>query len=169
MNDFEKDLEIDVMNLDVEAMRQPELYFKYSTLAKEAREKFDMMKMKLNVTESELAQKARLKPRAFGLTKVTEGAVSEAVKLHPRYQSVYKKMIQAKNEADLMYHAQEALNQKKRMIELLVKLHGSEYFSGPSVPHTPQELWKKVKQKRGRKTHEKMVTKTRKRKSRGKS
>jgi len=164
MNDFEKDLEIDPMNLDVEAIRQPELYYNYSKLTKEAKTKYDMMKFKLNVVESELAQKARLKPRAFGLNKVTEASVSEAVRLHPRYRTAYKKMVEAKNEADLMYHAQEAMSQKKRMIELLVKLHGQEYFSGPSVPHSPKELWKKVKQKREKETHDEMVKKARTRK-----
>jgi len=163
--DFEKDLEIDQENLDIEAIRQPELYFKYSLLAKEAREEFDLLKMKLGITESELGSKARLKPKEFGIRKVTEGAIKEAVQRHPRYLAIYKKMIIAKNEAELLNHAQEAMNQRKRMIEVLVQLHGREYFSGPSTPYKPEDFWKRINDRRGEKAHEKMVVKTRKRKS----
>ena len=164
--DFEKDLEIDIENLDVEAVRQPELYYQYSELAKEAREKFDLLKMKLGITESELAKRARIKPASFGIGKVTEASIKEAVTTHAQYRTAYKRMIRAKNAAELMGHAQEAMNQRKRMIELLVQLHGREYFSGPSVPHTPQQIWKNYKEKKGEKLNEKMNNRKRKRKNR---
>jgi len=162
--DFEKDLEIDIENLEVEATLQPELFFKYSRLAKEARENFDMLKMRLSVTESELAQKARIRPRAFGLQKVTEASIREAVQTHPKYITIYKKMIKAKSYADLLNRAQEAMDQRKRMLELLVQLHGREYFAGPNVPHTPDQFWKQIKERREEKIHEKMIKKSRKRK-----
>ena len=163
-NEFKDDLEIDIENLEVEATLQPELYFKYSLMAKEAREKFDLLKMKLSITESELSKKARLKPADFGIRKTTEGAIKDGVTTHPLYRTVFKRMIRAKNEAELMNCAQEAMNQRKRMLELLVQLHGREYFAGPSLPHTPKEFWERIKKKKGEQIHEKMISKIKKRK-----
>ena len=163
-SEFEKDLEIDIDNLEVEAMRQPELYFKYSSLAQEAREEFDLAKMNLGITEAELSRKVRLKPKAFGMIKLTEPSIKEAVATHPEQISAYKKMIKARSEADLLNKAQEAMEQRKRMLELLVTLLGREYFAGPSMPHTSTELWNQVKKKKGEETQKKMVKRTRKRK-----
>jgi len=156
-NDFEKDLSIDIENLDVEATLQPELFFKYASLAKEAREKYDLAKMKLNITEAELARKIRERPRAFGVVKITESSIKEAAIVHPEYRTAYKKMVKARSESDLLYRAQEAMDQRKRMLELLVQLHGREYFSGPSIPHTPEQFWSQIKKKKGEKTHAKMI------------
>lgn len=162
-SEFERDLQIDIENLDVEATLQPELFFKYATMAKEARENFDMAKMGLSVIEAELARKVREEPRAFGVAKITEASIKEAVLVHPRYRAAYENMVQTKSEADLLNKAQEAMDQRKRMLELLVQLHGREYFAGPSVPHTPEQFWKGIKDKRGEKTDAKMRKRIKKR------
>jgi len=140
--EFEKDLEIDIENLEVEACLQPELYFKYSSLAKDARRFYDIAKFKLSVKEAELARRARAKPAAFGLSKTTDPAI--------------------------LNKAQEAMEQRKRMLELLVTLHGREYFAGPNTPHSPDYFWKKIKEKKGEETNEKLIQRSRKRgKTRG--
>ena len=163
-DEFEKDLEIDIESLEVEACRQPELYFRYSKLTVEARENYDSKKLRLSVIESELSKKVRLKPGAFGLAKTTEASIKEAVSTHPQYITAYKRMIKAKNEADLLFNAQNAMDQRKRMLELLVQLHGREYFAGPSVPHTPEQFWKRINEKKGVKIQKEMVNRGRKRK-----
>ena len=162
-NEFEKDLNIDMENLDVEATLQPELFFKYASLAKKARERYDLAKMKLNIIEAELARKVREAPRRFGVIKITESSIKEAVLSHPEYRTAYKKMIRTRSTADLLNKAQEAMDQRKRMLELLVQLHGREYFAGPSVPHTPEQFWKQIKEKKGAKTHAKMIKRSKKR------
>ncbi|MHA1345031.1 MAG: hypothetical protein ACTSO3_01390 [Candidatus Heimdallarchaeaceae archaeon] len=163
-NEFEKDSEIDIENLEVEACLQPELYFKYSSLTQKARKKYEIYKFKLSVKEAELARRARGKPAAFNITKVTDNAIREAVTTHVEYKIAYKRMINARYEADLLNKAQESMEQRKRMLELLVQLHGREYFSGPSTPHSPDYFWNKVKKKKGEKTNEKMIKQSRKRK-----
>ena len=163
-NEFKEDLKIDPENLDAEACVQPELYFKWASLAKDAREEMDMAKFNLEITESELSKTVREKPAAFGVRKITEGSIAIAVKTHPDYQSAYKYYIKTKSEFDIMNKAQEAMEQRKRSIELLVQLHSREYFSGPSVPHTPADLWKKVKEKKGEEVQKEMVSRTKKRK-----
>jgi len=163
-SEFEKDLEIDIESLDAEATIQPELFFKYASMARDARENYDLAKMQLNIIEAELARKVREAPAAFGVAKVTEASIKEAVLVHPRYKAAYENMVQTRSEADLLNKAQETMDQRKRMLELLVQLHGREYFAGPSVPHTPEQFWKSVRKKKGEKTHAKMIKRGRKRK-----
>lgn len=163
-NEFKTDLEIDIESLETEAVVQPELYFKWAKLAVETKENADRAKMFLDVVYSELAKKVRTSPADFGLKKITEGTVTETVKSHPEYQSALENMIQAKAESEIHYKAQEAMEQRKRMLELLVQLHSREYFAGPSIPHTPDEFWKEIKKKKGEKTKKKMVRRAKKHK-----
>lgn len=162
-NEFKQDLKIDIENLDVEATVQAELYFKWASLAREAREEMDMAKLNLEITEAKLSKKVREKPAEFGVRKVTEGSISIAVKTHPDYAEAYKDHIKAKSEYEILIKAEQAMEQKKRSIELLVQLHGREYFAGPNAPHTPGELWKKVKEKKGEELQNEMVSRTKKR------
>jgi len=161
-NEFKKDLAIDPENLDAEACIQPELYFKYAQLATEARKAQDEAKLNFDLAEVTLSQQVRTSPGNYGIRKITEGAITEAVKAQPEYEVAYQKFIQAKAEADILYKAQESLEQRKRMIELLVQLHSREYFAGPSVPHTVGELYMEVKKRKEKKTHDKMIERSKK-------
>jgi len=166
-NEFEKDLNIDLENLEAEAIVQPELYFKYCSLAREAREAYDMSKLHLNVVEAKLSRKIREKPRMFGVTKVIENAIKEAILIHPKYESAYRDMVRAKSEADILGKAENAMEMRKRMLELLVQLYSREYFSGPKIAHTPEVFWDQIKKKKGEKLHEEMTKRSRRRKKRG--
>jgi len=163
---FEKDLSLDLENLETEAVCQPELYFKYCSLAREAQEAFQMAKLDLSITEAQLAQKIRENPKAFGLTKTTETAIKEAIILHPKYREAYQNMVKARGESDILGKAEQAMDQRKRMIESLVQLYGREYFSGPDIAHTPKVFNQQIRKKKGEILDETMKRKVRKRKSR---
>jgi len=163
-NEFEKDLEIDIDNLEVEAMMQPGLYFKYASLASEAKRKADLSKMNLGILEADLAKRARLKPKHFGINKITNDSIKEAVASHVEYKIQMKKMIISRSRADLVNKAQEAFEQRKRMIEMLITLQGRDYFASPNAPHTSGQINKNIKEKKGKKAHENVVKKLRKRK-----
>jgi len=161
-NDFAEDLKIDLESLEVETALQPELYFKWARIVREAREEWDTAKLNLDVVESKLSQMIREKPSAFGVTKITEGSIKEAVKVHPNYEEAFKKCSKARGEHDLLLDAKESLRQRSKKLSDLVELHLGEYFAGSSSPHTPEEYREKVKEKRGAQTNEKMVKRTRK-------
>jgi hypothetical protein len=163
-NEFEEDLRIDPESLDAEAVMQPELYFKWAEKTKVGRELADRAKMRLDITEARLKRNCREHPSRFGVAKVTENAIIEAVHSHDEYEEAYIRYIETRGESDLLYKAQEAMEQRKRMLELLVQLHGREYFAGPSSPRTPTQFWGEINKRREKKTHEKMVKKVRKRK-----
>ena len=160
-NEFEADLEIDVTALDLAAATQAEKFFKWAEQAAEAKKEMDMSKFRLDVLYAQLQTRARTDPESFGIQKVTEAAIDTAVKVSASYREAYEKWLEAKAESIIMDEAVEAFQHKKRMIELLVTLHGQQYFAGPSVPRNLVEAWEKMKNKRGAKVIEQ--TKLRKR------
>ena len=51
-NEFQEDIKIDPSQLDVEAVRQGELFFKWAEQMVDGKEHFDRMKFKLEVVEA---------------------------------------------------------------------------------------------------------------------
>ena len=129
-NEFEKDLQIDPNELDLAAVTQGELFFKWAERAVEARGEMDRAKLTLDVKQAELQTRCREKPSKFGLVKVTEGAIAAAVLTHVEYEEAYNKYLAARNDSMLIDKAVAAMEMRKRMIEVLVTLHGQKYFAG---------------------------------------
>ena len=140
-DEFAQDRTIDPLALDVEAAQQADLFFKWAERSIEARSEMDEAKLKLDTTEARLAIECRKTPENFGLSKITEAAVAVAVKTADRYLNAYDNFLRAKETAGLLGQAVEAMEQKKRMIEVLITLHGQQYFAGPSVPRDLASAW----------------------------
>lgn len=154
-NEFQNDLKIDPEQLDVEAGMQGELFFKWAQLSIEAREEYDRAKMALEILEAELTAKAKADPERFGIIKTTDLAVSKAVLLQPKWQEANDRLIKARANSYLLEKAVLAMEQRKRMIEILVTLHGQQYFAGPSVPRNLGAAWKDVRNRREESVNEK--------------
>ena len=138
---FDIDKTIDPGQLDVEAVQQAGLFFKYAEESVKAKAQVDRMKMALDVMEAKLQAEVRESPEKFGLVKVTEAAIAAAVKTSTRYTDAYDAFLKAREVSGLVDVAREAMEQKKRMIEVLVTLHGQQYFAGPSVPRNLVDAW----------------------------
>ncbi len=139
------DREIDPEQLDVEIVKQPDIFLYWSEKYVIARSRRDRAEMQLELTRAKLDGECREQPELFGLKKVTEGAVKAAIECHQDTQDALDDVIDAKEEVNLLDKIVTALDQKKRMLELLVTLHGQTYFAGPSVPRNLGEQWKKYK------------------------
>lgn len=151
MNEFSEELKIDPNELDVEAGLQAEKFFQWAERAAEARAEYDRAKLNFEVTEAKLSSKARANPTAYGISKrVTEGSISTAVRLHPKYLAAYEGLVEARKSMELLNKAVMAMEQRKRMIELLVTLHGQQYFAGPSVPRNLGEAWQDAVERRSK-------------------
>ena len=132
--DFERDLRIDETALDVECLEQPGLMFTYGRTAAEARFELDNAKENVDVSEALVDGEVRENPGKFGLSKITESAIKSVIMAEQRCveaRSVYRA---AKLESDLTTRATIAMDARKKMLELLVQLHGQSYFAGPKVP-----------------------------------
>ena len=163
-NEFEKDLQVDPNQLDLAAVLQGELFFKWAERAVAARAKMDRKKFALDVLQAELQTRCREKPEKFGLVKVTEGAISAAVHTHQKYLEGYEEYLDARNDSALLDKAVVAMETRKRMIEVLITLHGQQYFAGPSVPRNLVGAWKEYQEEKGEKVQGRQIKQMKKRK-----
>lgn len=146
--DYEKDIEIDESALDVEWLNQASLMWKYGRHAAHARMEVDKAKEALDIKRAELDGLIRLEPQQYNIEKITEAVVTNTIALQPGFQKVNEKYIEAKYESDMAQAAVRAIDQRKTALENLVRLHGQQYFAGPSVPRDLSKEWaEKEKQK----------------------
>ena len=139
--DFSKDMSIDESALDVEWLNQPRLLMAYSKELAEARKKLEKSKQKLEVVKAELDKDIRSNPDKYELSKITEGVVANTILLQSQYQEVNEALLDEQYEFDMLRNAVSAINMRKEALENLVKLHGMNYFAGPSVPRDLSKEW----------------------------
>lgn len=139
--ELEEDRTIDPGQLEVECVRQADLYYKWAERAMEARYKATMLKHAADTLNSRLSLQAREKPLDFRLKVTTEGAIRAAVEVHKDYIAAIEAYYLAEHEAEKLGKAEVAMQMKKSMLTEMVKLHGNEYFAGPSVPRDIVSTW----------------------------
>lgn len=139
--DYEQDVSINPDALDIEWLEQPRLMVKYAQLATQAKLKADRAKERLEVVKAELDKDIRTSPEKYDIAKLTESVVANTILLQPAYQAASEEYIRLNYEAALARYAVEAINMKKEALENLVKLHGMQYFAGPSTPRDLSKEW----------------------------
>ena len=167
--DFERDLQIDSDSLDVEWRRFPSLLMRYCAETRDTRRTRDDRELKLDILKAQLENDIRSNPQKHGITKLTEGAITNVVTLNAEYQKAVRLRDRARRDNDLVSSAVKALEWKGRSLERLVQLHGQNYFGdlgdGPraNVGRTLGEtvdkrIKKRLKEKLGTQTQEKDET-----------
>ena len=132
---FQKDREIDPTRLDMECIQQPERFFHYAEEAVEVQFEVEQAKLQIEIVQACLELECRMNPDDFGLVKTTDNSVKAAVLCHPKYKKVVEDYNQARKKSRLLEAAVNTMETKRKMLEEMVKLHGQQYFAGPSVPH----------------------------------
>jgi len=138
---YEKDVSIDDSSLDVEWLAQARLTFKYCQLEADARKAMDDTKSQLDIVEAELDKEIRNNPEAFDLPKITESAIKSAILVNENYINAKDEYAQAQYELNMAQAAVRSIYAKKDALENLVRLHGQQYFAGPSVPRDLSKEW----------------------------
>jgi len=154
--EWEKDVSIDENSLDVEWLRQAELMMKYSKLAAKFRLLQDKAKESLDLMKASLDLSIRTTPEEYGLTKVTESAISNAITTDKAYTDCLAEYNQARYDAEIARAAVTALDHKKSALENLVKLFGQQYFAGPSIPRDITEMKEQAQRKRVQESNSKI-------------
>ena len=126
---YNKDLKIEADALDVEWVRQPELFMRYSEHCARSRTECDKAKEQLDVVRAE----ADLEIRSKYEKKPSEAQIANEVLLHPKVRGATEAWNQAKHQQDLMLAAVRAFDQRKSALENLVRLAGQGYYAGPQV------------------------------------
>lgn len=151
------DIEIDPTALDVEWIEQPTLAFRYAKLSAEMKQIMDLAKEELDLVKADLDQAIRSDPQGFGVAKITESVVSNAILTQDEYKEANNRYIEARYDFNIANAAVEAINQKKNALENLVKLNGQAYFASPSVPRDLSKEWEE--KQRAKKMNEKIAKK----------
>jgi len=139
--EWEQDKALDPLQLDIEAARQSDVFYKWAKRSAEAKTEVAIAKFEMDIVQARLQLACRSNPKLFGLERVTEAAITAAVTCHEERIASEKAYIAAKRIQYLMAEAVDTLQQKKAMIEALIKLHGQQYFAGPSVPRDIVAAW----------------------------
>lgn len=140
---YEKDINIDPDGLDTEWLSQPHLMLKYSQHLAEQRKLLDESKQSLDVAKAEADKKIRTNPEKYGIEKITEAVVGNAILIEKGYQQAYTEYLEAKYETDMAQAAVGAFEHRKNALENLVKLFGQQYFAGPKMPRDLSTEWQK--------------------------
>lgn len=126
--------EIDVNRLDWEWNRQPSLMRDAVRAAAEARRRYNLAKANLEQVDAELGRGVRRNPLEFGLEKVTEKSLEEAVITHKGHVEAQRRMIDARHDLDVLEGEVESCRDRKATLENLVVLWCRDYVSEPRIP-----------------------------------
>ena len=125
--------EIDPEKLDEQWFRFARDYFDHACNLANAREEFERAKARRDVIEAELDREIRLKPENFGVAKITETQVERTIRLQKRYDKANEEVIIAKHTLDLHQATVDAMDVKKKGLEMIVQLRLSTYYAEPYV------------------------------------
>lgn len=144
--DYKDDIAINEDSLDTEWLNQPRLTYKYSKVLANLEKAKDKAKENVDFVKATIDKDIRLNPEKYDITKITESVVMNAILLHSEYKEAMDLYLEAKFEMKVAFGVVNALQDKKVALENLVKLHGQQYFAGPSVPRDLSKEWE-AKQK----------------------
>lgn len=139
---FEKDIEIDETALDVEILRQPTLFYKYTRYEANKKKALALAHERVKTIRSELVKEASTDKSIKNATQIEAYYRND-----PDYQEAKEVMIEAEYEANMASNAVWAFNQRKIMLENLVKLALADYFARPTDPRDLTEEVNKIKER----------------------
>lgn len=137
--DYQKDCIIDESALDIECLMQPRLTLSYNAEVAKWERKVSEIKEELDMERAELTKAIMSNPEKYGLAKTTVDAVNSVILVEESYRTLQDELIATQYELKMAQAAKAGIQDKKSMLELLVKLHGQNYFAGPNLPRDISE------------------------------
>ena len=135
---------IDETALDVEWLRQNAIAIKFGKHFAWCKKLEMQAEENVKIIKAQLIQKANNAPdRHLGVgIKPTGPNVEAFYRNHPDHKKAKQEWIDAVYEREMAEIAKwEASNGRKTILENLVRLHGQQYFAGPSVPRDLSKEW----------------------------
>lgn len=124
------------LDLDGKWVNQPNLVYQYSKIAAEAARELSRQEKAVKGIEADLAVKMRTKPARYGIEKVTEAAITAAVKTHDKYKEALDLLVDLEYKVALTRGICFALNDRRYALQSLTTLHTNNYAAGVSYPTT---------------------------------
>ena len=125
---------INLDRLHEEWVNQPRLYYQAAAKLADLKEAFERAKAKRDVVAAEQDKAIRLTPSAYGLEKTTEPVIEKTICLQKDHRIADKEVISAKHAVDISQAVVDALDHRKKALEMLVQLRLASYFSTPRKP-----------------------------------
>jgi len=148
--EFEGLLDIDKTRLDEECEEQPFLVWDYGRMAAKADRDVDEAIANLKLTEADVDAAIREMPSKFGLEKVTEPAIKQAILRSKKYQEALSALNVAKYRVGVLTAANKALDHRRTSLTLLDGQDARGYFAKPT---------QKVRTDTGKSLHRKALKK----------
>lgn len=126
---FKKQLPVDRTQLGEECLNQPTLYWQIGELVSGIKSNARIMKDNLEFVTARLKKDARQNPGMFGIAKVTESALDEAIHVHNDYRDAVKKYSEAQYLSDCASVLLASVEQRKSMLREAVSLTIHELYS----------------------------------------
>ena len=128
---FSDDLEIDKHGLDDELLDQARRYEKYSRIWGGLDAQFSAAEARVKYEKAKLAQEIRVNWKEYFDHKPNNDMVKEFVDSDPSIYRLIEKMHDLKTELNAADAVKWSFQQRKDMLENLVKLHLSGYWAEP--------------------------------------
>ncbi len=145
---YEKDMNSDPSQLDIEWLEQSRLTMKYTKHQAQKQKEEDEAKEALALADAELDKEIRDDPEGFGISKVTDTVIKNTILLQKFHKESCKDYIESKFENNIAKGAVKSIDSKKTTLENLVKLNGQQYFAGPRSPRDISQEWEKHEQQK---------------------
>jgi hypothetical protein len=131
-------LAIDEHDLVGECSRHPQTYHEWADALATAKNDVDRKKAAMELVEAQVFARVRENPSAYGLEAGSRGpgvdAVKFAVTASRQFQQAQEAYLSAREEEAKIEVVVRGLEHKKRMLEQLVVLRTTDYYSDPAVP-----------------------------------
>jgi len=149
---------IDENALDIEWLDQASLAMKYGKYWARCREVLTRAEENIKVIKAQLVQDIYHNPdECLGKgNKPTAINIEAYYRTHEDHIKAKEEWVQAQYEFNMAEVAKwEISNTRRLALENLVRLHGQQYFAGPSVPHDLAEI-RELKEEKQNKLHSKI-------------
>lgn len=145
---YEEDVQIDETALDVEWLEHGALALRYARHAAQCAAEVRRLEEVKKTIRSELILEVNANPELIGKKSPNAGDIEAYYRSHPRYQKAVEKVLAAQEEAEFAEVAKnEICFTRKKALEMLVQLHGQQYFAGPRIPRDLAEE-REIRQKK---------------------
>jgi hypothetical protein len=144
---------IDRYKLDTEWVDHVEMVAHYGRLLAKARLAYDQAKATTAIFEAETSRRVRSKPKNYSVTKLTEGAIKEAVTVELLYSKEHDNLLRAKHKVDILEAAMKTLEHRKKALSDLVFLHSQLYYSEPKMPKNNERMRSSIERNKDRQLH----------------
>jgi hypothetical protein len=152
---FTEEVKIDEYSLHLENLNQPQLLAKYLAAHADAIRVRDFCKRSSLITRARVEMEVRQEPEKFGVEKVTEAAIKNAVELHVRVVRCEATLLEAEHKVKMLSAAVDSFKERRKAIDGLTTLLQMGYWN--IEPRSVDQRSKEIMEEEDRKAHRKAL------------